>query len=50
MIVTAVPRSRFFYDSLQRRADTSSIDGRARLVELARPYLSKVPAGVFRYM
>jgi len=49
-IVTAVPLSQFFYDSLQRRADTSSIDGRARLVELARPYLSKVPVGVFRYM
>ena len=49
-IVTAVPLSQFFYDSLQRRADTTSIDGRARLVELARPYLSKVPAGVFRHM
>lgn len=49
-IKNAVTFSRFFYDSLASRADTTSIDGRARLVELARPYLSKMPQGVFRHM
>ncbi len=49
-IATAVTLSAFFYDHLQRQVDTGSIDGRARLVELARPYLSKLPPGVFRHM
>lgn len=46
----AVTLSEFFYDSLSRRADTTNMDGRARLVELARPYLSKLSPGVFRHM
>ncbi len=49
-IATAVTLSAFFYDHLQQEVDTESIDGRARLVELARPYLSKLPPGVFRHM
>ncbi|MFQ5488299.1 MAG: DNA primase [Gammaproteobacteria bacterium] len=49
-IETAVTLSAFFYDNLCQRVDTSNIDGRARLVELARPYLSKLPRGVFRHM
>ncbi len=49
-LVNAVTLSAFFYDCLAQRADTSSIDGRARLVELARPYLAKIAPGVFRHM
>lgn len=49
-LVNAVTLSAFFYDTLLQRADTSSIDGRARLVELARPYLSKISPGIFRHM
>lgn len=49
-LVKAVTLSGFFYDTLMQRADTGTIDGRARLVELARPYLSKMNPGVFRHM
>ncbi|MFQ5643180.1 MAG: DNA primase [Thiogranum sp.] len=46
--VDAVPLSRFFYESLSRQVDTCSVDGRAHLVELARPLLQKLPDSVFR--
>lgn len=42
--------SDFFFDSLEARVDISSMDGRARLVEIAKPYLRHVPAGVYRDM
>lgn len=42
--------SEFFFDTLSKRVDTKSMDGRARLVELAKPYLRHVPAGMFRDM
>ena len=40
--------SDFFFDSLEARVDISSMDGRARLVEIAKPYLRHVPAGIYR--
>ncbi len=46
--VESVPLSRFFYESLSQQVDTSSMDGRARLVELARPLLKTLPDSVFR--
>ncbi len=46
--VESIPLSRFFYESLSRQVDTDSVDGRARLVELARPLLNKLPDSVFR--
>ncbi|HED18184.1 MAG TPA: DNA primase, partial [Gammaproteobacteria bacterium] len=46
--VDSVPLSRFFYESLSQQVDTNSVDGRARLVELARPLLQKLPDSVFR--
>ncbi|MGB9428400.1 MAG: DNA primase [Gammaproteobacteria bacterium] len=46
----AVPLSRFLLDSLASQTDVSSLDGRARLVELARPHLARLPAGVYREM
>lgn len=49
-IVHSVPLSSFFFENLQKRVDISSIDGRARLVELARPLLAKIPNGVFKQM
>ncbi|HQU17199.1 MAG: DNA primase [Chromatiales bacterium 21-64-14] len=47
-LVHSVPLSRFLYEELAARADTTSMDGRARLVELARPLIARVPEGVYR--
>ncbi len=44
----SVPLSQFFFESLARQVDTRSVDGRAHLVELARPLLQKLPDSVFR--
>ncbi|MDH3514695.1 MAG: hypothetical protein OEM83_07495, partial [Gammaproteobacteria bacterium] len=38
------------FDTLSRQVDLGRMDGRARLVELARPLLSKMPDGVLRQM
>jgi len=46
----ATPLSEFFFAQLLLQTDPDSIDGRARLVELAKPLLSKMPDGVFRQM
>jgi DNA primase len=47
-VAGAVPLSTFFFDALSARVDIQSIDGYVRLVELARPLLSKMQGGVFR--
>ncbi len=49
-LAQATPFSNFLYENLLKKTDSSSLDGRARLVELARPLLSKLPAGVFQQM
>ncbi len=49
-IENSVPLSVFFYTTLTKQADISSMDGRARLVELVRPQLSNVPEGAFKHM
>ncbi len=49
-IAHSVPFSTYFYEVLTRQADISSMEGRARLVELAKPWLSKLPAGVLKHM
>ena len=49
-IDTAVPLSTYLYEHLAKQVDMSSIDGQARLVELARPHLKKLPSGVFKHM
>jgi DNA primase len=46
----ASPLSRYFFDQLSSQIDMNSLDGRARLVELARPYLARLPHGLFRQM
>lgn len=49
-IKTALPFPDYLFDSLRRQVDLGRLDGRARLVELARPLLSKMPAGVLHQM
>ncbi|HED40526.1 MAG TPA: DNA primase [Chromatiales bacterium] len=46
----AAPLSAYLFDHLSQQVDMGSIDGQARLVELARPHLKKLPAGVFKHM
>jgi DNA primase len=46
----ALTFSEFFFQHLGKLADTNSIDGRAQLVEQARPLLNSLPPGVFRHM
>ncbi len=46
----ALPLSRFLFNVLSEQVDMESIDGRARLAELAKPYLGKLPQGLFREM
>ncbi|HSD97060.1 MAG TPA: DNA primase [Sulfuricaulis sp.] len=47
---TATPLPEYLFDNLMRQVDMNRMDGRARLVELARPLLSKMPTGVLRQM
>jgi DNA primase len=42
--------SNFFYQSLSKEIELNTIDGRSFLVEQAKPYLLKLPEGVFRHM
>ncbi|HYW04384.1 MAG TPA: DNA primase [Gammaproteobacteria bacterium] len=49
-LASAVPLAEYFLRELAAQTDLASMDGRARLVELARPYLRKVPEGAFRLL
>ena len=40
----------YLFQSLSERVDLNRLDGRARLVELARPLLSQLPAGALRQL
>jgi DNA primase len=42
--------SDYFFSNLESRVGISSMDGRARLVEIAKPYLRHIPAGMYRDM
>ncbi|HEY5601702.1 MAG TPA: DNA primase [Gammaproteobacteria bacterium] len=42
--------SNFFYQSLSKDVELNTIDGRSFLVEQVKPYLLKLPDGVFRHM
>lgn len=44
----AVPLSEYFISHLGAQTDLQSLDGRARLGELARPLLERIPAGLYR--
>lgn len=43
-----VPLSDFLVGELSAQVDMDSIDGRARLAELARPLVARIPEGVYR--
>jgi len=47
-LADALPLSEFLVRSLVAQVDLASVDGRARLAELARPLLARLPAGVYR--
>jgi DNA primase len=38
----------FLFDSLGQKADIRKLDGQARLIDLVRPYLEKMPSGALR--
>ncbi|MDH3941507.1 MAG: DNA primase [Xanthomonadales bacterium] len=44
------PLSDFFFDHFTAEVDMSSLDGRAKLVELTRPLIDQIPPGVFHDM
>ncbi|MDX1499992.1 MAG: DNA primase [Woeseiaceae bacterium] len=44
----ATALSDFLIDELSEQVDMTTVDGRARLAELARPLVQKIPAGVYR--
>ncbi len=43
-----VPLSDFLVEELARQVDLDSVDGRARLAELAKPLVQRIPHGVYR--
>ncbi len=43
-----VPLSDFLVEELARQVDMDSVDGRARLAELAKPLVQRIPQGVYR--
>ena len=45
---SAMPLSDFMIEELAIKVDMDSIDGRARLVELARPLMARIPPGAYR--
>ncbi|MCJ7453408.1 MAG: DNA primase [Steroidobacteraceae bacterium] len=44
----ALPLSDYLIRELSARSDPTSVDGRAKLVELARPLIRKIPSDVYR--
>jgi|HigsolmetaAR201D_1030396.scaffolds.fasta_scaffold02204_3 DNA primase len=44
----AIPLSEYFLAHLSSQVDVNTVDGRARLAELARPLLERIPEGVYR--
>jgi DNA primase len=44
----AMPLSEYFLSHLAAQVDTRTVDGRARLAEMARPLLERIPAGIYR--
>ena len=43
-----MPLSEFLIHELSTQVDMDSIDGRAKLAEMARPLVSKIPTGIYR--
>lgn len=49
-LASAVPLSQFLLDHLAAQTEMGTLDGRARLIELARPLIGRLPGGVYREM
>ena len=47
-LADALPLSQYLIRELSSRVETGSVDGRARLVELARPLVRRIPSDVYR--
>ncbi len=47
-LTEATPLSQFLFYTLTQQVDMGSLDGRARLVELAKPLLKPLPVGPYR--
>jgi DNA primase len=47
-LADALPLSDYLIRELSSRADVASVDGRAKLVEMARPLLRRIPSDVYR--
>jgi DNA primase len=47
-LAAAIPLSEYLIRELSARVETGSVDGRAKLVELARPLVRKIPSDVYR--
>jgi len=50
MLANSSALSEYFFEHFTAMVDMNSIDGRARLIELARPLIQGIPEGVFRDM
>ncbi len=47
-LAEAIPLSEYLIRELSSRVETGSVDGRAKLVELARPLVRRIPSDVYR--
>ncbi|HVT31654.1 MAG TPA: DNA primase [Rhodanobacteraceae bacterium] len=47
-LASATPLSEFFFTEIGKDVNLSSLDGKARLAERARPMLAQIPDGAFR--
>ena len=48
LLDAGLPLSEFLIQELAGQVDMNTVDGRARLAELARPLVGRIPAGVYR--
>lgn len=49
-LTKAAPLSEFLLDKLAEQVDMGTLDGRARLAELAKPLIARLPGGTFKAM
>ena len=49
-VENAMPLDRFLFDTLEAQVDMTRMDGRARLVSMARPLIQQLPEGALREM
>lgn len=49
-LANALPLSEYLFQKITEQVDMRSIDGKVRFAELIKPYLAKLPDGLFRQM